>query len=238
MVGIETTLMLTAAVVKRRQKTILGPIDLHLANTGFTIVLGPNGAGKTTLLKVLHGIERLSGGQLHGATPAQLSRQQQAYVFQSPIMLRRSVWANLAYPLHLIGSPKIEISQKVDHWAERIGLATALDRPAPRLSAGEKQKLALARALIRAPKTVFLDEPCANLDGRSTREIENLLHEAFAAGTRIIMTTHDLGQARRLATDAVFMVKGQINDQGAAPGIFDNARTPESRAFFAGEIVE
>jgi len=121
-------------------------------------------------------------------------------VFQSPIMLRRSVRQNLAYPLQLLGMDKTSIAAKVADWARRIGLENALDRPAPRLSGGERQKLALGRALIRSPQVLFLDEPCANLDGRSTREIEALLQEAQTAGTRIIMTTHDLGQARRLAT--------------------------------------
>ena len=238
MVTLKAGLTLTAALVKRRQKTILGPIDLALAVSGFTIVLGPNGAGKTTLLKVLHGIERLNAGSVTWPITEPLVRQQQAFVFQSPIMLRRSVWANLAYPLQLLGRPRAEIAQKVDDWAGRIGLETALNRPAPRLSAGEKQKLALARALIRQPQTLFLDEPCANLDGRSTREIETLLRNAFDNGTRIIMATHDLGQARRLATDVVFLLNGQLQDQGLAPRIFNAPGTPQSQAFFAGEIVE
>ena len=108
--------------------------------------LGPNGAGKTTLLRVLHGVERLSSGELALSKPDAQARQEQAYVFQSPIMLRRTVRANLAYPLELLGTARPIIKQKVEHWAERIGLADALERHAPRLSGGEKQKLALARA--------------------------------------------------------------------------------------------
>lgn len=229
---------LQGALVKRRGKPILGPIDLDLAATGFTIVLGPNGAGKTTLLKVLHGVDRLSAGAVHWSVPDAQAREAQAYVFQSPIMLRRSVRQNLAYPLQLLGMDKARIAAKVAEWAQRIGLENALDRPAPRLSGGERQKLALGRALIRSPQVLFLDEPCANLDGRSTREIEALLQEAQAAGTRIIMTTHDLGQARRLATDLVFLLHGTLHEQGEARTFFAAPKTPEAKAFLEGDIVE
>jgi tungstate transport system ATP-binding protein len=229
-------LSLKAAQVTRRGKTILGPIDLEVDPVGFTMVMGPNGAGKTTLLKVLHGVERLSSGALQLGLKA--DREAQAYVFQSPIMLRRSVRQNLAYPLQLRGEGKAAIAEKVADWAGRIGLSDALDRPAPRLSGGEKQKLALGRALIRKPGVLFLDEPCANLDGRATREIETLLKAAHAEGTRIIMTTHDLGQARRLATDVVFLVGGRVYETAPAAQFFDTPATPEAQSFLKGDIIE
>lgn len=232
------TLKLEGAEVRRRGKVILGPVDLFIKEQNFTIVIGPNGAGKTTLLRVLHGVERLSSGRLSLSGGAEDARQSQAYVFQSPIMLRRSVAQNLAYPLKLIGRPKAEIAAKVEEWAARIGLSAALDRPAPRLSGGEKQKLALGRALIRAPEVLFLDEPCANLDGRSIREIEALLLEAHRAGTRVIMTTHDLGQARRLASEVLFLLNGNIHEMGRASAVFDTPQTPEVLAFLNGDIVE
>ncbi len=224
--------------VKRRGKTILGPIDMDLGEAGFTVVLGPNGAGKTTLLKVLHGVERVSGGTVQWSRPADQAQQAQAYVFQRPIMLRRSVRNNLAYPLQLLGTPKVPIAQQVAIWAGRVGLADVLDQPAPRLSGGEKQKLALARALIRQPSVLFLDEPCANLDGRSTREIEAVLRAAHHSGTRIIMTTHDLGQARRLGSDVVFLLNGGLHEQGAAAQVFDAPAKAETRAFLDGDIVD
>ena len=229
---------LTDVSVQRRGKKILGPINMGLGDQGITMVLGPNGSGKTTLLKVLHGVERISKGTLSWSVPEVEARSAQAYVFQSPIMLRRSVAQNLAFPLQLAGIPKAQIATKVTESAQRIGLAHALDRPAPRLSGGEKQKLAIGRALIRAPKVLFLDEPCANLDGRSTREIEALLHDAHAAGTRIIMTTHDIGQSKRLATDVLFLLNGKLHDQGQAPAFFSNPGTPETQAFLQGDIVE
>lgn len=232
------TVKLADVQVKRRGKTILGPINLELGATGFTVVLGPNGAGKTTLLRVLHGIERVSQGGVQWSVPDKTAQHAQAYVFQSPIMLRRSVGQNLAYPLKLIGLDKSEITKRVDDWGQRIGLGDMMNHPATRLSGGERQKLALARALIRDPKVLFLDEPCANLDGRSTREIEAILQETWRAGTRIIMTTHNLGQARRLATDVVFMVNGQLYEKASAQAFFTAATTAQARSFLEGDIVE
>ncbi len=238
MVGSPPSATLRDICVKRRGKTILGPVNLDLSADGFTIVLGPNGAGKTTLLKVLHGVERISSGTVNWSVPAAVARQTQAYVFQRPVMLRRTVRQNLAYPLTLVGAPAAEIEDRVRHWAGQTGLTDMLDRPATRLSGGEKQKLALGRALIRTPKVLFLDEPCANLDGRSTREIETVLQRANADGTRIIMTTHNLGQARRLASDIVFLLNGKIHEQGQATDVLSAPQTAEATAFFKGEIVE
>lgn len=229
---------LEGATVRRRGTNILGPIDMTLGETGFTIVLGPNGAGKTSLLKVLHGVERLSRGNVRWSVADADAREAQAYVFQKPIMLRRSVRQNLAYPLQLLKVDKTEIAARVTDWSQRIGLQDALDRQATRLSGGEQQKLALARALIRDPQVLFLDEPCANLDGRSTREIESLLLASFAAGTRIIMTTHDLGQARRLASDVIFLLNGEVREQAAAADFFAAQQTAEARAFLNGDIIE
>ena len=229
---------LKQAVITRRGARILGPIDMALPATGFTMVLGPNGAGKTSLLKVLHGVERLSSGSVTWSVPDEDAREAQAYVFQKPIMLRRTVHQNLAFPLHLLKVAKPEIRKRVENWAGRIGLADALDRPARRLSGGEQQKLALARALIRRPQVLFLDEPCANLDGRSTREIESLLREASGTGTRIIMTTHDIGQARRLASDVVFLLNGKVREQAAAHDFFAAQQSQEARAFLNGDIIE
>lgn len=224
--------------VSRRGKRLLGPVDMTFDDIGITVVLGPNGAGKTTFLKALHGLERLSAGHVRWNVPDEDARPRQAYVFQTPIILRRSVAQNLAYPLNLVGVGKATVADKVQKWAEHIGLGDALDRPATRLSGGEKQKLALARALIGEPDVLFLDEPCTNLDGRSTREIEGLLRAAHKKGTRIIMATHDLGQARRMANDIVFLFDGCIHESGPAITCFETPETPALRAFLKGDIVE
>ena len=228
---------LNAVEVRRRGKTILGPVDLTLNEVGFTMVLGPNGAGKTTLLKVLHGVERISRGDIHWPKPVAQVQGTQAYVFQTPVMLRRSVRQNLAYPLKLISMARPEIEQRTTKWAAKIGLSNALDQPAARLSGGEKQKLALGRALIRDPKVLFLDEPCANLDGQSTRDIEELLRAAQQNGTRILMTTHNLGQCRRLASDIIFMLNGRVHEAASAEAFLTAPQTEQARAFLEGDIV-
>lgn len=227
-------LTLQDVLVRRKGKQVLGPVGLVLNPTGPTIVVGPNGSGKTTLLRVLHGIERVNKGRVtwHLDDPSR-----HAFVFQSPIVMRRSVAENLAYPLRLLNRPKVEVKQAVDDWLLRIGLDAVRDSPAPRLSGGERQKLAIARALIRKPDVLFLDEPCANLDGHATREIEAILQEATASGTHLIMATHDMGQARRLAHDLLFVLGGTIHEKGLASDLFAAPNTNELAAFLRGDIV-
>ncbi|MDB4241073.1 ATP-binding cassette domain-containing protein [Yoonia sp.] len=227
-------LTLDQVLVRRRGKAVIGPTNLVLQPDGPTIIIGPNGSGKTTLLRVMHGIERVTSGTVAWQHN---DPSQHAFVFQSPIVLRRSVYENLAYPLRLIQTPKPEVAQAVDHWLERIGLADMRHSPALRLSGGERQKLAIARALVRKPQVLFLDEPCANLDGHATREIEEMLQEASAAGTRLVMSTHDMGQARRLARDIVFMLGGKVHDVGDAETLFTSPANKELSAFLRGDIV-
>lgn len=226
------------AHVRRKGKRLIGPVDLTIDGTGITIVIGPNGSGKTTLLRMLHGLERVSGGTLDWAVPLAQAHRHQAFVFQTPIMMRRSVRDNLSFPLTLIGTPRAKARAAAEDWALRIGLHDALSRPAQVLSGGERQKLALARALIRAPQVVFLDEPCASLDGRATREIEEILRQAVATGTRLVMSTHDMGQARRLASEVLFMLDGRIADFGPAPAFFTGPDTSKAQAFLRGDIIE
>lgn len=226
------------ALAKFRGKTLVGPVDLSISVQGFTVVMGPNGSGKTTLLRLMHGLQRLSGGHVEWKTSDTVARGRQAYVFQTPIMMRRRVLESIAYPLILHGMKKSEARAEATLWANKIGLGHALQRLAPVLSGGEKQKLSLARALIRKPDILFLDEPCANLDGRATREIETILQDAKQAGTRIVMATHDMGQARRLATEVVFMYGGKVHEAGPADTFFAGPQTPEASAFIKGDIVE
>ncbi|AUR00162.1 ATP-binding cassette domain-containing protein [Phaeobacter sp. HS012] len=232
-------LVVEAAQVRRRGKTLIGPVDLRLDGQGTTIVIGPNGSGKTSLLKMLHGILRLGQGRITWGCAMAESQRRQAFVFQTPVMMRRSVVENIAYPLRLNRVPRKVALAEAEIWAERIGLGgDALQRPAVLLSGGERQKLALARALIRKPQLLFLDEPCASLDGRATREIEEILTEAAASGTRLIMSTHNMGQAQRLADEVLFVLHGQIAEFSAAEAFFTRPHTEQGRAFLRGDIVE
>ena len=227
-------LILQDVQVRRARKLVLGPVNLTLDPSGPTIVVGPNGSGKTTLLRVMHGIERINGGSV---TWAHNDPAKHAFVFQSPVVMRRSVAENLAYPLTLLKTGRTQVTQEVDYWLDRIGLTSVRNSPATRLSGGERQKLAIARALIRKPDVLFLDEPCANLDGHATREIEQLLQETAAAGTHLVMATHDMGQARRMAHNMVFVLGGKIHETGNAEQVIVNPKTEELAAFLRGDIV-
>ena len=231
-------LVVEGAMTRRGGKVLVGPVDLRLEAGGTTVVIGPNGAGKTSLLRLLHGIARISAGRVTWACDNVEARRRQGFVFQTPVMLRRSVRDNLAYPLRLTGVGRSDARAKAEVWADKVGLGDALMRPATALSGGERQKLALGRALIRAPDVLFLDEPCASLDGRAMRDVEAILLSAAAAGTRLVMSTHDMGQARRLASEVVFLLGGKIHDSGPAATFFDNPNTAQTRAFLRGDIVE
>lgn len=230
-------LSLSRAEVLRKGKRLLGPVNLTLPSGGLTAIIGPNGAGKTTLLRLMHGVERISRGSADWSVDAATARARQAYVFQQPIMLRRSVAENLAYPLRLIGTSKDERDAAVALWADRIGLTPALQTQATRLSGGERQKLALGRAMIRNPDVLFLDEPCANLDGPATREIEALLTQAHSVGMTMCLVTHDIGQVRRLATDVILLVGGQVVEAGPADQALQTPNTPQLQAFLNGELI-
>lgn len=231
-------LQVRGAVTKRRGKQLVGPIDLDWDGKGTCVVVGPNGSGKTSLLHLLHGLARLNEGQIQWACDLQTARNAQSFVFQRPVMLRRSVGDNLCYPLRMRGISRRAAWEKAEFWAKRVGLEKLLDNPAVVLSGGEQQKLALARALIGSPSVVFLDEPCASLDGQATREIESILRQSASDGTRFILSTHDLGQARRLADEVLFMLQGRIHESGPADTFFADPKTDQVRAFLQGEIVE
>jgi len=226
-----------ALAIRRGGVPILGPLTLTLAATGLTVIMGPNGSGKTSLLRALHGLERLSGGAVHWPDGTGDPNARQALVFQTPILMRRSVADNIAYPLRLDGVPLAEARARAEAMAAEVGLRGAMARPAQVLSGGERQKMALARALIRAPGVLLLDEPCANLDGRSTTDIEVVLHRARARGTRIILATHDIAQARRLADDVVFLHHGQLIEVGAGAAFFAQPLSPEATAYLKGELL-
>lgn len=227
-----------AAVSRRGGRTLVGPVDLCIDGPGITVVIGPNGAGKTSLLSLLHGTARLSSGRIDWGCPIDDARHAQGFVFQRPVMLRRNVVENIAYPLRVRGLPRRQAMAQAERAANQVGLGAMLGRHAPRLSGGEQQKLALARALITRPEVLFLDEPCASLDGRAMREIEQILQDARGAGMRLVLSTHDMGQARRLGDDVLFLLRGRVHERGCAATFFTRPDTPQARAFLQGDIVE
>jgi tungstate transport system ATP-binding protein len=230
-------LQIRNACIKKSGAQIIGSINLELLDKGCTIVIGPNGSGKTSLLRLMHGLEKTSQGSVKWNVPHAQAYASQCFVFQTPVIMRRSVRENIAYPLIIRGERKKVAMQEADKWIENVGLEASAEKNAPVLSGGERQKLAVARALITNPKILFLDEPTTNLDGASTKEIERLVRQAQEAGTRIVMATHDFGQARRLGTDVLFMYRGQIHETSKADDFFPTPKTVEAKAFLAGEIV-
>jgi len=217
--------------------TILDGVTLSIGQGGPTLVVGPNGAGKTTLLRLCMGLDRPSAGRITWGGRADAGPQRRAFVFQRPVMLRRSVAANLDYALEQAGAARGGRKDRIRDLLARVGLDELAERPARRLSGGEQQRLALARALARDPEIMFLDEPTANLDPAATRAVEEIVQMAAQAGIKIVMTTHDLGQVRRLASDVVFMVRGQVCERSPVTDFLDHPTTPEAAAFLRGDLV-
>jgi tungstate transport system ATP-binding protein len=151
------------------------------------------------------------------------------------MMLRRTVAKNVAYSLKMAGAPQTR--PRLARLLEQVGLAAFADRPARRLSGGEQQRLALARALARDPEIIFLDEPTASLDPFATKGVEDIITGIARAGVKVVMTTHDLGQARRLASDIVFLAKGRLCENAPADAFFNNPATTEAQRFLAGDLV-
>ena len=203
-----------------------------------TMIIGPNGAGKSLFLRLCHGLIQPSQGTVswHGGGAAEAGRYQ-AMVFQRPVMLRRSVAANIDYALKLRHMPRRERTEAIDRVLHQTGLRRLADQPARVLSIGEQQKLALARAWALRPQVLFLDEPTASLDPAASHGVEEIIGAIHAAGTRIIMTTHDLGQARRLADEVMFIHRGRVLERAPAEQFFAAPQNDLAQAFVRGELL-
>ena len=203
-----------------------------------TMILGANGAGKSLFLRLCHGLIRPTTGRVlwqgaKGRDPADA----QAMVFQRPVMLRRSVAANVDYALKLRGMAAAERRDAVEDALDHTGLRRLADNPARVLSVGEQQKLALARAWALQPEVLFLDEPTASLDPAATHAVEQIINAIDAAGTRIVMTTHDLGQARRLGDEVMFLNRGRLLEKAPAERFFSEPENDLAQAFLKGELL-
>lgn len=219
-------------------KLLIDGISLALAAGPRSIIVGPNGAGKTLLLRLCHGLIAPSSGQItwSGLSPAQ-TRHRQAMVFQRPVLLRRSAAANIDYALSLRGVPRREAVARTAEALAAAGLASLAEQPARSLSGGEQQRLAIARAWATRPEVLFLDEPTSNLDPAATRAIEDLVRAVHESGTKIVMTTHDLGQARRLADDVLFLHHGRLLERAAVGAFFTEPQSPQAAAFIEGDLL-
>jgi len=231
---------LDKAGIRSGNKRILKEITLSIDKAAkLTILLGPNGAGKSLLLRLCHGLIAHDDGHItwNGGGDPGLNRQRQAMVFQRPILLRRSVQANLDFALSLGDLSKASRRDRNAEILEMTGLTRFAARPARQLSFGEQQRLALGRALALKPQLLLLDEPCASLDPAASFLVENLLQQVVGEGMRVVMATHDLSQARRLADDVIFMYRGRIKEHRPAKDFFEAPENDLSQAFLRGELL-
>lgn len=216
-------------------KQLVGDVGFVVARGGITVLLGPNGSGKSLTLRLCHGLLTPSTGRVAWAHAGGAKRH--AMVFQKPVMLRRSAEANIVHALAAGGVPWRSRQGLARQAMERFGLAALASRPARLLSGGEQQRLAIARAWALKPELLFLDEPSSQLDPGATRQVEAMLKTLAAEGVTLVMATHDLGQARRLADQVLFFHRGRLAEQGPAEAFFAAPATPEARAFLAGELL-
>jgi tungstate transport system ATP-binding protein len=217
--------------------TILDRVSLIFAPGTPTVLIGPNGAGKTTLLHAAMGLTTPSRGRITWGAFENPPPPRRAIVFHRPAMLRRSAGGNIRFALRAAGVSRRERTKAADDLLAMVGLDYLADRPARRLSAGEQKRLALARALACDPTVLFLDEPTANLDPAAAKAIEDIIHAVSRRGIKVVLSTHDLGEARRLAGEVILLHRGRVIESGAAAIFFNAPQSAEGRKFIAGELL-
>jgi tungstate transport system ATP-binding protein len=216
---------------------ILDRVSLEIGTGAPTMLVGPNGSGKSSLIRIATGLVPPDAGRLTWGGRAGTDGRRHAMVFQRPVMLRRSAAANVGYALAASGISRKARADCTADLLEEVGLERLADRPARRLSGGEQQRLALARALARDPEVLFLDEPTASLDPAATKAVEDIVRAVASRGVKIVMATHDLGQARRIGSDIVFLVNGGVREHAPVDRFFTSPATAEAAAFVRGDLV-
>jgi tungstate transport system ATP-binding protein len=218
-------------------RRILDIAALTISGGAPTAVVGPNGAGKTTLLRMGMGLLKPASGRVTWGGRESVAPLRRAFLFQRPVMLMRSAAANIAYALAAADTPRDARPRRIAELLALVGLSGFDDRPARRLSGGEQQRLALARSLARDPEILFLDEPTASLDPAAAKSVEDVLRGVGQRGVKIVISTHDLGTARRLAGEVVLLHRGQVVEHSPADIFFSTPKTEEARRFQAGDLL-
>ena len=230
-------LVLDDVVFQVGTRRIVDGISLMLEQGPRTIVLGPNGAGKSVLLRLCHGLLQPTSGRIKwNAAEIPGAPRRQAMVFQRPVLLRRSARRNVTYALKLAGFHGQEREDRATEALRKVGLEAHAERYARTLSGGEQQRLALARVWALRPEILFLDEPTASLDPGATHEVENVIAAMHAAGTKIVMVTHNLGQAHRLGDEVLFLHQGRLVERTPAGQFFKRPVSTEAAKFLEGEL--
>ena len=220
-----------------RDLRILNVASLCISGGAPTAIVGPNGAGKTTMLRIIMGLIKPTRGRVTFGGREDVPPYRRALLFQKPVMLMRSAASNLDYALASVEVPRNERKQKVEELLQLVGLSAFADRPARHLSGGEQQRLALARALARDPEVLLLDEPTASLDPAAAKTVEDVLRDATGRGIKIVMTTHDLGTAKRLAGEVILLHRGEVLEHSPADIFFSRPKTEAARRFQAGDLL-
>ncbi len=231
-------MVVDAVSYRAGDQALIDHVSFRLEDSRRTVILGPNGAGKSVLLRLCHGLLAPSAGAITwgGSTPA-ATMKRRGLVFQRPVMLRRSVAANIEHVLKTQGIGRDRRRGLVSAALDQAGLKSLAHRQARTLSGGEQQRLAIARAWLLEPAVVLLDEPTANLDPGATRAVEELIIRLGATGAKILMTTHDIAQARRLAEEVMFLHHGRLLEHRPAVEFFAGPRDPDAADFIAGQLI-
>ena len=216
--------------VRFGQVQALRHVSISVARGELVALVGPNGSGKTTLLRAMHGLLRMEGTRALGP-----QAQRQAMVFQRPFMMRLSVRNNLRLALWLAGVPRAQWDERCAAALARVALQGLEERPARALSGGQQQRLAIARAWAVQPTLLFLDEPTASLDPTAKKEVEALLAGFAADGMTLVMSTHNLGQAKRLATRVAYLEAGRLVAEAPTEMFFSTPLAPEATSFLRGD---
>jgi tungstate transport system ATP-binding protein len=216
-------------------REVLQGVDLELGGEGISVILGPNGAGKSVLLRMLCGLLQPSAGSIRWGEGG-LPGTGVAMVFQHPMMLRDTVLTNVGLALRPLGVGRRERLARSGQMLQRIGLADRAGASARHLSGGEQQRLALGRAWLTKPRLLLLDEPTARLDPSGVEAVERIIREIRTEGTRVVMTTHNLGQATRLADEVIFLSAGKVREHAPVRRFFARPASPEARLFIKGEL--
>ena len=221
--------------VTAHNRPLLSELNCRIGAEGITVLMGPNGAGKSLFLRCLHGLIPPQSGRIEfaGCQLNQSIIKRQSFIFQAPTVLRRTVYENLAFVARL--RPEIS-ADETDRLLTDMRLDHLTKQPARLLSGGEKQRLAMARALLTAPNLLLMDEATANLDPASEQIIEASLQTAAANGLKIIIVTHNIGQARRLAHDVLFLNAGQLTEHTPAKLFFTNPQSAAASAYMRGKL--
>jgi tungstate transport system ATP-binding protein len=217
----------------------LKSVSLNLQGNKIIVLLGVNGAGKTTFMRILAGLENADGGEIllnDQTTDAKALRQVSTLVFQKTAMFSRNVYNNLAYGLNIREMPKDEISRKVSEALHAVKLAGFEKRRAKKLSGGEQQRVALARAFLLDCPVLLLDEPAANLDPNSAIIIEKAIFNQKSNERIILMATHNLSQARRMADEVIHIHNGEVVEVANPTDFFENPKSEVTRKFINGEL--